>query len=148
MNRREVLKNAVLGTVALSLPSSFVQSALGGALPEAAQSSKTLRIVRRSIEVKGRKANVFGLIQADGKHGLSLPSDGDFDVVLRNETAEPTIIHWHGLTRRGTRMAFRTHRSGSSRRRRADRSAFRLALPARIGCTRTRCKSRACSQRR
>ena len=98
MNRREVLKNAVLGTVVLSLPSSFVQSALGGALPEAAQSSKTLRIVRRSIEVKGRSANVFGLVQADGKHGLSLPSGGDFGVFLRNETAEPTIIHWHGLT--------------------------------------------------
>jgi FtsP/CotA-like multicopper oxidase with cupredoxin domain len=98
MNRRELLKNAALGTVALSLPSSFARSAFAGAPPEAVKSANTLRIVRRSIEVKGRSASVFGLMQANGTHGLSLPCDGDFDLLLRSEIAEPTIIHWHGLT--------------------------------------------------
>jgi FtsP/CotA-like multicopper oxidase with cupredoxin domain len=99
MNRRELMKRAVWGAAALSLPSSIPQPALGGTLSDAAgKTSNILRIVRRSIEVKGRSANVFGLVQAEGQQGLRLPGDGNFDVLLRNETAEPTIIHWHGLT--------------------------------------------------
>lgn len=99
MNRRELMKNAAWGAAALSLPSSFLQPTLGGTPAAAAgKASNVVRIVRRSIEVKGRPANVFGLVQAEGKQGLSLPGEGNFDVLLRNETAEPTIIHWHGLT--------------------------------------------------
>lgn len=97
MNRRELLKNALLGAATLSLPASLAVPALSGT-PADASSATTLRIVRRSIEVKGRAANVFGLIGGDGKSGLEIPAGENFNVVLRNETAEPTIIHWHGLT--------------------------------------------------
>lgn len=97
MNRRKLLKNALLGAATLSLPASFALPALGGA-PSDTGSATTLRIVRRNIEVKGRAANVFGLIRADGKPGLEIPAGENFNVVLRNETADPTIIHWHGLT--------------------------------------------------
>lgn len=97
MNRRELLKNALLGAATLSAPASFALPAFGDTPPHAG-TAKALRIVRRNIEVKGRAANVFGLTRADGKSGLEIPAGEDFNVVLRNETAEPTIIHWHGLT--------------------------------------------------
>ena len=88
------------GAAALSLPASLARPALGGTWPGAARSADTrlLRIVRRTIEVDRRAASVFGLVQADGTPGLSLPAGGLFDVVLRDETSEPTLIHWHGLT--------------------------------------------------
>lgn len=99
MNRREILKNALCSAAALSLPIAGVRPGLAGASPVADSRSPTLlRVVRRNIEVKGRAADVFGLVQANGKTGLELPADANFNVVLRNETAEPTIIHWHGLT--------------------------------------------------
>lgn len=97
MNRRELLKNALLGAAALSLPDAFAAPAFSGT-PSDVSSATTLRIVRRNIEIKGRAANVFGLMRADGKSGLEIPAGEKFNVVLRNETAEPTIIHWHGLT--------------------------------------------------
>ena len=101
MNRRRLIKTALCSVATLALPSPFVRYAASGTSPESinkSEGSRVLRIVRRSIEVKARPANVFGLIQADSTPGLSLPAGGLFDVALRNETAEPTIVHWHGLT--------------------------------------------------
>jgi FtsP/CotA-like multicopper oxidase with cupredoxin domain len=57
-----------------------------------------LGVVRRTIEVNGKAASVFGLQQADGSPGLRLRAGDAFNVLLRNETAGSTIIHWHGLT--------------------------------------------------
>ena len=57
-----------------------------------------LGIVRRTIEVNGKAASVFALQQADGSPGLRLRAGDAFNVLLRNETPESTIIHWHGLT--------------------------------------------------
>ena len=101
MNRRALIRTA-LGTAAtLALPLPIIRYAVSETLPAAASKSdgsRVLRIVDRTIEVKGRASKVFGLVQAGGTPGLSLPAGGLFDVALRNETAEPTIIHWHGLT--------------------------------------------------
>ncbi len=66
MNRREFLKNAAAGNSTLSLQSSLTWSALAGT------GSTTLSIVRRTIEVNGRAASVFGLQRPDGKPGLRL----------------------------------------------------------------------------
>jgi FtsP/CotA-like multicopper oxidase with cupredoxin domain len=57
-----------------------------------------LRVVRRVIEVSGRAANVYGLLQADGTHGLSVDAGQRFHVQLANELQEETLVHWHGLT--------------------------------------------------
>ncbi|MBA8904989.1 FtsP/CotA-like multicopper oxidase with cupredoxin domain [Aminobacter ciceronei] len=48
--------------------------------------------------MNGKAASVFGLQRADGAPGLRLRAGDAFNVLLRNETAESTIIHWHGLT--------------------------------------------------
>ena len=99
MNRRDVLKRALCTAATLSLPAPMMRQAASETTAIAkSDGSRILRIVRRTIEVKGRAANVFGLMQADGTRGLAFSAGELFDVTLRNETAEPTIIHWHGLT--------------------------------------------------
>jgi len=93
MKRREFLVGAVAGTAALSLPLALSRYAVAAG-PE----PKLLTIVRRTIEVNGKAASVFGLQQPDGSVGLRYRADDAFNLLLRNATAEPTIIHWHGLT--------------------------------------------------
>jgi FtsP/CotA-like multicopper oxidase with cupredoxin domain len=101
MNRREFLKSAAHAAIAVSLPVPIMHRAFGQTLPGTAGETKSghkLRIVHRTIEINGRAAKVFGLHGPDGTPGLSLKTGQLFDIALRNETAEPTIIHWHGLT--------------------------------------------------
>ena len=93
MKRREFLAGAVAGATALSLPWTMSRAAIG-----ADAKPKLLNILRRSIEVNGKAASVFGVQQPDGSVGLRYRADEAFNVLLRNETAEPTIVHWHGLT--------------------------------------------------
>ena len=94
MNRRTLLTGMLAGTSVLALPAGLLRPA-HGATPAG---QKVLSIVRRTIEVNGRAASVFGLQQADGSTGLRFRAGEAFNVLLRNETAEETIIHWHGLT--------------------------------------------------
>jgi FtsP/CotA-like multicopper oxidase with cupredoxin domain len=57
-----------------------------------------LAITTRTIEVRGKAAKVFGLLQPNGAHGLVLNAGDRFRVRLQNTVAEPALIHWHGLT--------------------------------------------------
>ncbi len=94
MKRRDILKAAaVTGAAAFAIPSSYLAAAFASQ-----PGGQPLGISRRTIEVNGRAASVFGLQRADGAPGLRLRAGEAFNVLLRNETAEPTIIHWHGLT--------------------------------------------------
>jgi len=94
MNRRAFLKSTLLGAAALSLgPTSMLQ-----AWAASPTGRRSLAIVRRTIDVNGRAASVFGLVGADGRPGLTFRAGDGFKVALRNKTAEGTIVHWHGLT--------------------------------------------------
>ncbi|WP_258592112.1 multicopper oxidase family protein [Mesorhizobium sp. AR07] len=53
---------------------------------------------RRVIEVNGKAANILGLTQPAGSHGLVMNAGETFRVRLENRVGEPTAIHWHGLT--------------------------------------------------
>ncbi len=92
MKRRDFIKSTFAGAALLAVPS--FRTAVAG------ESSDRMRldIVRRTIEVNGKAASVFGLQRAGGTPGLRLRAGDAFNVLLRNETAEPTIVHWHGLT--------------------------------------------------
>ncbi len=57
-----------------------------------------LAITRRSLEVNGKAASVFGIQQADGTHGLTLDPGQRFQVELTNRAGEDAVIHWHGMT--------------------------------------------------
>jgi FtsP/CotA-like multicopper oxidase with cupredoxin domain len=59
---------------------------------------RDLAVRSRVIEVQGRAATVFGIVDAAGRQGLDLYRSEGFHTRLRNDSAEPTIIHWHGLT--------------------------------------------------
>ncbi len=94
MKRRELLKGTISGAAALSLPWALSRPAFAVMPP----GEKLLSIVRRTIEVNGRAASVFGVQQPNGSAGLHYQAGDAFKLLLRNETAEPTIVHWHGLT--------------------------------------------------
>lgn len=55
-----------------------------------------LRATSRTIEVQGRAATVFGLLNEQGGQGLILDPGQRFAVDLTNELDVTTIIHWHG----------------------------------------------------
>jgi FtsP/CotA-like multicopper oxidase with cupredoxin domain len=97
ITRRAFLSAAAFGSLAAGLAGRGL--ARTPATPNAsAFGLKPLRIVKRSIEVNRRPAAVYGLVGPDGKPGLTLTEGDDFRVRLVNESGEPTIIHWHGLT--------------------------------------------------
>jgi FtsP/CotA-like multicopper oxidase with cupredoxin domain len=88
LNRRHVLSAAVAGT-AMLLPWSAARSM---------SNWTSLRATRRVIDVNGRAADVFGLLQPGGMHGLAAAAGDRFHLQLVNELDEHTLIHWHGLT--------------------------------------------------
>jgi FtsP/CotA-like multicopper oxidase with cupredoxin domain len=60
----------------------------------------------RTLEVNGRAAKVFGLADEAGRPGLILAPGERFQVELANQTADHTIIHWHGQTPPWTQDGF------------------------------------------
>jgi FtsP/CotA-like multicopper oxidase with cupredoxin domain len=58
----------------------------------------SLAAITRTIEVKGKAAKAYALLNAAGAPGLSFTVGDAFKVRLNNRLAEPTLIHWHGLT--------------------------------------------------
>lgn len=60
--------------------------------------SQALRLTAkaRTIDIDGRAATVLGLLNDQGGHGLILEPGQRFEVALRNDLDEDTIIHWHG----------------------------------------------------
>ncbi|THK39180.1 copper oxidase [Ensifer sp. MPMI2T] len=100
MKRRHFLGRLLSGAtlvgsapIWLSAP-AWPQPATG---PSSHAKARSLTISRRVIDVNGKAANVFGLVQPNGRHGLTLDANGQFDVALSNEGGKPTLIHWHGL---------------------------------------------------
>jgi FtsP/CotA-like multicopper oxidase with cupredoxin domain len=57
-----------------------------------------LKLQRRTIEVKGKAASVYGIRQPDGTDGLVTAVGKTFRVRVENGIEAPSLIHWHGLT--------------------------------------------------
>ncbi|QBR70412.1 copper oxidase [Beijerinckiaceae bacterium] len=83
---------------------SFVSLALASGATTFARAGTTdsaptiLRIERRTLEVNGKAASVFGLQQPDGSFGITTEVGKPFRVHLENHIDRPSLIHWHGLT--------------------------------------------------
>jgi FtsP/CotA-like multicopper oxidase with cupredoxin domain len=71
-------------------------SETGGGQPAIA--TRRLIVDRRSIEVHGKDATVFGLHQPDGTRGVFLDPGERFVIDLDNRLSAPTAVHWHGQT--------------------------------------------------
>jgi len=87
--------------MSLSRRSMVIGAALAASLPplaRAAGEQKVLRLQTRQIEVDGKAATRYGVVQASGAFGLSLNDGDELDVRLENALSEPSGLHWHGLT--------------------------------------------------
>ncbi|MBP2238163.1 FtsP/CotA-like multicopper oxidase with cupredoxin domain [Sinorhizobium kostiense] len=100
MKRREFLGGLMSGVVAASDAAMNPTSAWAENSRAATSGGAThsLSIAKRVLDVNGKAADVFGLVQSDGSVGLTLDADSPFDVTLSNDSGEATLIHWHGLT--------------------------------------------------
>ncbi|MCL6706318.1 multicopper oxidase domain-containing protein [Pseudomonas sp. R2.Fl] len=94
MYRRQFLKTLAAGAAAAT---PLFNTPFSG-MARAAGQPTDLVIGRRTLDVNGKAATVFGLTDRGGRPGLALDAGTDFDVRLVNETSEDTLIHWHGLT--------------------------------------------------
>ena len=88
LSRRKLLASGVALAAASVLPS----------LSPAVPAPTILRVVKRSLEVNGRPASVFGIVQPNGTQGLFIDTTAPFRVRLENQAGEATLVHWHGLT--------------------------------------------------
>ncbi len=80
---------------------AFLATGAMAALPAAvsAQTAQsTLTLAKRSLEVNGQPASVFGLAGPDGQPGLTLAPGAHFAATVQNRCGEASIIHWHGQT--------------------------------------------------
>ncbi len=92
MSRRSLLLTAAGGTLA-GLAAPMPSWAAG-----ANAKPTILTAGRRTLEVNGRAATVFGITQPDGTPGLYTVVGSPFRVTLRNDIGKDTLVHWHGLT--------------------------------------------------
>src|SRR5262245_1812125 len=65
---------------------------------QTATPTTVLRLQRRTIEVNGKSASVFGIRQPDGTNGIITDSKQPFRARVENDIEQPSLIHWHGLT--------------------------------------------------
>jgi len=56
-----------------------------------------LQLQKRSIEVNGKSASVYGIRQPDGAAGLTTSVGKNFRVRVENQIDAPSLIHWHGM---------------------------------------------------
>ena len=86
MNRRSFLAASAALVAATNLPRlAFAQSA-----------PLTLSATRRTLDIDGRAASVYGLVNGSGGAGLILDPGQRFAVDLTNALDVETLIHWHG----------------------------------------------------
>ncbi|WDZ80692.1 multicopper oxidase domain-containing protein (plasmid) [Ensifer adhaerens] len=100
MKRREFLGGLMSGVVVAASGAILQPNKSWADTSKATASSagtRSLAITKRVIEVNGKAADVFGLVQPDGAVGLTLDADATFDVTLSIQGGEATLIHWHGL---------------------------------------------------
>ncbi|WP_373502031.1 multicopper oxidase family protein [Aestuariivirga sp.] len=64
----------------------------------AQEAPRLVTVSKRTLDVKGKAATVYGLTGPDGKPGLDMLLGEPFRVRLFNNTDTETLIHWHGLT--------------------------------------------------
>ena len=93
-------RNVIMGAAASSASfRSIAQTQNPAGVPDGTAPPRTiLQLQRRNIEVNGKPASVYGIRQPDGTFGLTTDVGKPFSVRVDNGIAEPSLIHWHGLT--------------------------------------------------
>ena len=97
MDRRNLLALMTTGLTGLAV-APVLRFPAPTSAAESSPPATTLKAVKRTLDIKGKAASVYGLVRDDGRHGLILEPGQSFNVALTNQLSEPTLIHWHGLT--------------------------------------------------
>ena len=87
ISRRHLLASGTMALLATSLVDTRAKAARPG-----------LTLTRRTLEVNGKAASVFGIQGPDGKPGLTLTPGERFAFSANNQCGAASIIHWHGQT--------------------------------------------------
>src|SRR5256886_4816249 len=97
LSRRTVVIGALAGSASLPAIARAQNPPARG--PDSNAVPRTvLQLQRRSMEVNGKPASVYGIRQPDGTFGLTTDVGKPFHVRVENGIDEPSLIHWHGLT--------------------------------------------------
>jgi FtsP/CotA-like multicopper oxidase with cupredoxin domain len=97
LSRRTVVIGALAASASLPAIARAQNPPAGG--PDSNAVPRTvLQLQRRSMEVNGKPASVYGIRQPDGTFGLTTDVGKPFHVRVENGIDEPSLIHWHGLT--------------------------------------------------
>ncbi len=86
LSRRSFMSAAAATTALAALPRVGLAQA----------SPLTLRATTRVLDIDGKAATVFGLLNGTGGQGLVLDPGQRFRVALTNDLPVGTIVHWHG----------------------------------------------------
>jgi FtsP/CotA-like multicopper oxidase with cupredoxin domain len=89
ISRRELIASAV----AVAAVGQGPAKAAGDETPVT-----VLQLQRRTIEVNGKSASVYGIRQPNGTSGLITSVGKPFRARVENQIDAPSLIHWHGLT--------------------------------------------------
>jgi FtsP/CotA-like multicopper oxidase with cupredoxin domain len=97
LSRRTVIMGALAASASFRPIAQAQNPPAGG--PDGNVAPRTiLQLQRRSIEVNGKPASVYGIRQPDGTFGIIADVGKPFRVRVENRIDEPSLIHWHGLT--------------------------------------------------
>lgn len=83
------------------IASAVTAAAVGGGAAWAAGDDApptVLQLAKRTLEVNGKAASVYGIHQPDGTNGIAISIGQPFRVRVENQIDAPSLIHWHGLT--------------------------------------------------
>ena len=92
LSRRTVIMGALSASASFRLTAQAQNPPAGDAAPRT-----IFRLQRRTIEVNGKPASVYGIRQPDGTFGITTNVGKPFRVRVENQIDEPSLIHWHGL---------------------------------------------------
>src|SRR6201987_3175210 len=98
MLSRRALMVSAFAAVAVRPSMARAQGASAPMPDQSATPATLLQLQRRTIEVNGKSASVFGIRQSDGTAGIVTEVGRPFRVHLANNIDQPSLIHWHGLT--------------------------------------------------
>jgi FtsP/CotA-like multicopper oxidase with cupredoxin domain len=87
LSRRHLLASGAAAVLAGPLAGSNARAA-----------TPVLMLTRRTLEVNGKAAAVYGILRPGGKPGLTLAAGARFAVSVNNQCGTDSIIHWHGQT--------------------------------------------------
>jgi FtsP/CotA-like multicopper oxidase with cupredoxin domain len=96
LSRRAFFLSAIATSTAATLAHS--QDAPRPAADTSDAPPTVLRLERRDLDVNGKPASVFGILQPDGTQGIVTQVGARFRVRVENKIGVPSLIHWHGLT--------------------------------------------------